>query len=146
MRLQHAILAITSQCCQRGCETPSDVEAVVAGRRQQAPEMVRHSQTFPLTVPGRRVWGLLYESLHLGNGLRYALQCALSHWDSLAAGHVGSLSDLEGGRGGISSWSNADGVWEEWATVSFPAARWFLNSFQFLRSQQCCFFDGQRSE
>lgn len=99
LRLQRAILAVTSLCCQRGCETPSDVEAVVAGRRQQAPEMVRHSRTFPLTVLGRRVWGLLYEPLHLGNGLRYAPQCAISHWDSSAAGHAGSLSEFEGGRG-----------------------------------------------
>lgn len=87
-----------SLCCQRGCETPSDVEAVVAGRRQQAPEMVRRSRTFPLTVPGRRVWGLLYEPLHLGNGRRRAL----SHRDGSAAGRAGSLSDFKvgGGLGG----------------------------------------------
>lgn len=99
LRLRRAILAVASLCCQRGCETPSDVEAVVAGRRQQAPEMVRRSRTFPLTVPGRRVWGLLYDLLHLGNGLRYALQRALSHWDSSAAGRAGSLSDFKGGWG-----------------------------------------------
>lgn len=75
------------------------MEAVVAGRRQQAPEMVRRSRTFPLTVPGRRVWGLLYEQLHLGNGLGYALQRALSHWDSSAAGRAGSLSDFKEGGG-----------------------------------------------
>lgn len=30
---------------QRGCETPSDVEAVVTRRRQQAPKATRRSET-----------------------------------------------------------------------------------------------------
>lgn len=105
LRLQCAILAVTSLCCQSGCETPSDVEAVVTGRRKQAPEMLRCSRTFPLTVLGQRVWGLLYELLHLGNSLHYAPQRArnagwvMSHWDSSTTGHAGSLSDFDGGRG-----------------------------------------------